>query len=87
MTILNYSLTEFTIAALNEESEELMNKLNKPNVVALLVSFKSEIKSLNINLVDELLKMREDIDQVKSELSVTKKVNFSLFNTIPCHHK
>ena len=58
-----------------------MNKLNKPNVVALLVSFKSEIKSLNINLVDELHKMREDIDQVKSELSVTKKVNFSLFNT------
>ena len=60
------------MAALTEES---LNKLNKPDLVALLVNLQSNVDSVNSNLVAELRKMREGFDQMKSDLSVTKKVN------------
>ena len=60
------------MAALTEES---LNKLNKPDLVALVVNLKSKMDSVNSDLVAELRKMREGFDQMKSDLSVTKKVN------------
>ena len=60
------------MAALTEES---LNKLNKPDLVALVVSLQSKMDSVNSDLVAELRKMREGFDQMKSDLSVTKKVN------------
>ena len=58
------------MAALTEKS---LNKLNKLDLVALAVSFQSKIDSINSDLVAELRKMREGFDQMKSDLSVTKK--------------
>ena len=58
------------MAALTEES---LNKLNKPNLVALVVNLQSKMDSVNSDLVAELRKMREGFDQIKSDLSVTKK--------------
>ena len=60
------------MAALTEES---VNKLNKPDLVALVVGLQSKMDSVNSDLVAELRKMREGFDQMKSDLSVTKKVN------------
>ena len=58
------------MAALTEES---MNKLNKPDLVASVVNSQSKMDSVNSDLVTELSKMREGLDQMKSDLSVTKK--------------
>ena len=63
------------MAALAEES---LNKLNKPELVALVVHLQSKMNSVNNDLVAELRKMREGFDQMKSDLSVTKKVNTPL---------
>ena len=60
------------MAALTEES---LNKLNNPDLVALVVNLQSKMDSVNSDLVAELRKMREGFDQMKSDLSVTKKVN------------
>ena len=58
------------MAALTEES---LNKLNKSDLVAQVVSFQSKMNLVNSALVAELRKMREGFDQTKSDLSVTKK--------------
>ena len=58
------------MAALTEES---LNKLNKTDLVALVVNLQSKMDLVNSDLVAELRKMREGFDQMKSDLSVTKK--------------
>ena len=58
------------MAALTEES---LNKLSKPDLVTLVVNLQSKMDSVNSGLVAELRKMREGFDQMKSDLSVTKK--------------
>ena len=58
------------MAALTEES---LNKLNKPDLVALDLNLQSKMHSVNSDLVAELRKMREGFDQMKSDMSVTKK--------------
>ena len=58
------------MAALTEES---LNKLNKPDLVALVVNLQSKMDSVNSDLVAELRKMREGFDQMKSDLNITKK--------------
>ena len=60
------------MAALTEES---LNKLNKPDLVTQVVNLQRKMDSVNSDLVAELRKMREGFDQMKSDLSVTKKVN------------
>ena len=60
------------MAALTEES---LNKLSKPDLVALVVNLQSKMDSVNSDLVAELRKMREGFDQVKSDLRCHKKVN------------
>ena len=57
------------MAALTEES---LNKLNKPDLVALVVNLQSKMDLVNSDLVAELRKMREGFDQMKSDMSVTK---------------
>ena len=57
------------MAALTEES---LNKLNKPDLIALVVNLQSKMDSVNSDLVAELRKMREGFDQMKSDLSVAK---------------
>ena len=56
-------------------TEESLNKLNRPALVALVANLQSKMDSVNNALVAELRKMREGFDQMKSDLSVTKKVN------------
>ena len=60
------------MAALTEES---LNKLYKTDLVVLVVSLQSKMDSVNSDLAAELRKMREGFDQMKSDLSITKKVN------------
>ena len=60
------------MAALTEES---LNKLNKPDLVALVVHLQSQIDSINSGLVAELRKMMGGFDLRKSDLNVTKKMN------------
>ena len=67
------------MAALTEES---LNKLSKPDLVALVVNLQSKMDSVNSDLVAELRKMREGFDQMKSDLSVTKKVNTLLLERL-----
>ena len=55
-------------------TKESLNNLNNPDLVALVVSLQSKMDSVNSDLVEELRKMREGFDQMKSDLSVTKKV-------------
>ena len=50
------------MAALTEES---LNKLNKPDLVALVVNLQSKMDSVNSDLVSEPRKMREGFDQMK----------------------
>ena len=58
------------MASLTEES---LNKLNKPDLVVLVVILENKMDSVNSGLVTELRKKREGFDQMKSDLSVTKK--------------
>ena len=60
------------MAALTEES---LNKLNKPDLVALVVHLRSQMDSINGGLVAELRKMMGGFDLRKSDLNVTKKMN------------
>ena len=53
-------------------TEESLNKLNKSDFVALVVSLQNKMDSVNSDLVAELRKMRDGFDQMKSGLSVTK---------------
>ena len=55
--------------------EESLNKINKPNLVALVVSLQSKMDSVYSDLVAELRTMRQSFGQMKSDLNVTKKVN------------
>ena len=45
------------------------------------------MNSVNSDLVAELRKMREEFDQMKSDLSVTKKVNTAIVRKIPNYRK
>ena len=56
-------------------TEESLNKLSKPDLVALAVNLHNKMDSVNSDLVAELRKMREGFDQMKSDLSITKKEN------------
>ena len=47
-------------------TEESLNKLNKPDLVALVVNLQSKMNSVNSDFVVELHKMREGLDQMKS---------------------
>ena len=47
------------MAALTEES---LSKLNKPDLVTLVVNLQSKMDSINSDLVAELRKMREGFD-------------------------
>ena len=47
------------MSALTEES---LNKLNKPDLVALVVNLQSKMDVVNSDLVAELRKMREGFD-------------------------
>ena len=67
------------MAALTEES---LNKLNKPDLVALVVRLRSQMDSINSGLVAELRKMREGFDLIKSDLNVTKKMNTLLLDRL-----
>ena len=58
------------MAALTEES---LNKLNKTDLEALVVSLQSKMGPANSDLVPELHKLRGKLDQIKSDLSVTRK--------------
>ena len=58
------------MAALTEES---LNKLNKPDLVTLVANLQSKMDSVISDLVAELRKMKEGFDQMKPDLSVTKK--------------
>ena len=54
-------------------AEESLGKLNKSNLVALVVCLQGKLDSVNSDLVAELCKMREGFDKIKSDLNVTKK--------------
>ena len=54
-------------------TEESLNKLNKPDLVALALNLQSKMDSVNSDLVAELRKMTEGFDQMKADLSATKK--------------
>ena len=54
-------------------AEDSLNKLNKLDLVALVVNLQSQMDSINSDLVAELRKMREGFDQMKSNVSATKK--------------
>ena len=58
-----------------ELTEESLNKLNKPDLVVLVVNLQRKMDSVNSDSVAELRKTREGFDQMKLDLSVTKKVN------------
>ena len=53
-------------------TEESLNKLNKPDLVALVVNLQSKMNSVNSDIVVELHKMREGLDQMKSILYYQK---------------
>ena len=61
------------IAAMAALTEESVNLVTKPDLAALVVTLQSKKDSVNSDLVAELRKMREGIDQMKLDLSVTKK--------------
>ena len=44
-------------------TEESLNKLSKPGLVALVVNLQNKMDSVNGDLVAELSKMREGFDQ------------------------
>ena len=54
-------------------TEESLNKLNNPDLLALVISLQNTTDSVTCDLVSELRKMMEGLDQMKSDLSVTKK--------------
>ena len=54
-------------------TEKLLSELNKPDLVALVVSLQSKMCSVNSELASKIQNMRYRFDQMKSDLSVTKK--------------
>ena len=58
-------------------TEEPLNKFNKPDLVAPVLSVKNKTDSVNGDLVADLRKIMEGFDQIKSvcHRNVTNKVN------------
>ena len=54
-------------------TKESLNKLNKSDLVAAVVSLQSKKDSRNSDLVAEPLKTRDGFDQRKSDLSINRK--------------
>ena len=59
-------------------TEVSLNKFNRSYLVGLVLNLQSKMDSVNNDLVAELRKMTEGFDQMKSDLSVTKKMNTQL---------
>ena len=72
------------MAALTKES---LNKLNKPDLVTLVVNLQNKLDSVNSDLFAELRKMRERFNEMKSDLSVTKKSEHSVIRKTPNYRK
>ena len=68
-------------------SEESLKKLSKPDLVELFVNLQSKMVSVNSDVVAKLRKMREGSDQMKSDLSVIKKSEHSIFRMTPNYRK
>ena len=66
-------------------TEEWLCKLDKPDLVALVVILQL-MDSVNSDLVAELRKIREEFDQMKSDLSV-KKSEHSIIRMTPNYRK
>ena len=55
--------------------QESLNKLNKPDLVGLVINLQSKMDSVYSDLFAEYVKWRYGLIKWKPDLSVTKKVN------------
>ena len=56
-------------------SEESLNKLIKPEIVAAYMNLQTKMTKMESNMINEVRKLNGNLEKLRSELDVTKNVN------------
>ena len=56
-------------------SEESLNKLTKPEIVAAYMNLQTKMTKMESNMINEVRKLNGNLEKIRSELDVTKNVN------------
>ena len=56
-------------------SEESLNKLTKPEIVAAYMNLQTKMTKMQSNMINEVRKLNGNLEKIRSELDVTKNVN------------
>ena len=56
-------------------SEESLNKLTKPEIVAAYMNLQTKMTKMESNMINEVRKLNGNLEKLRSELDVTKNVN------------
>ena len=63
------------MASLTEES---LSKLSKQELIAMMLKMQNKMESSDTKFAEELCKLNESFQQLKSDLAITKNVNSQL---------
>ena len=56
-------------------SEESLNKLTKPEIVAAYMNLQTKMTKMESNMINDVRKLNGNLEKLRSELDVTKNVN------------
>ena len=56
-------------------TEESLSKLSKQELIAMILTMQNKKESSDTKLAEEVRKLNESFEQLKSDLSITKTVN------------
>ena len=65
-------------------SESALKKLHKDEIINLALDYQSKFDSTLAGIRNELSDLKEDFEQLRSDLSVTKLVNTKLKEKVVC---
>ena len=56
-------------------TKEVLEKLNKKELIAILLSLQSKVESANNKILDQIRQLNQEFSQLESENSVVKQAN------------
>ena len=56
-------------------TEDVLDKLNKKELITILLSLQSKGKSANNEVIDQVSQLNQKFSQIKSENSIVKQAN------------
>ena len=63
-------------------TEEALDKLNKKELISILLSLQSKVKSANNEILDQVRQLNQEFSQLESENSIVKQTNSLLWKRL-----